>query len=472
MSANLDITQVSASQNQKEVTINDAIGALDAALTEGLTVDFTSGNVTLTDAQFRGNIAFIASNMAAGRTLTVPEIKRLFIVNNPDASESLDVIRGTTTITVDTETTTLFYTDGTANGLLSIAGGGGGGGDFVSLTDTPANFSGHGGKVVGVNSGETAIEFVAAFARAFLDLNDVPSSFTGQGGRALRVNTGEDALIFDNYPTSQTNWLTPFKGALVSRSTDLTGITLPEYVDWDNEVYDTDDFYDSGDPSRLTIPSGVTKVRLVASIETTADAGAGMMFVSFHKDGNEVFSGLTTVRNNSTGGFNNNSATCVSPVLEVTAGEYFEVRFNVNGLGSADDVLSTNRSFFALEVVETTAAEEPAVMVGSYVDGSPSADEKVLRAIVTQDSTLAVDADGSFASADTAANASADFDLLKNGVSIGTINWAGAATDATFTVASATDFDAGDVISIEAPSSPDSTLADLSFALKLTLRAV
>jgi hypothetical protein len=41
------------------------------------------------------------------------------------------------------------------------AGGGSSVGDFTDLTDTPANYSGAGGKVVAVNSGATGLEYVA-----------------------------------------------------------------------------------------------------------------------------------------------------------------------------------------------------------------------------------------------------------------------------------------------------------------------
>lgn len=63
-SPNLAITHVAAAQNQKEVTINDAINALDRAMGDLLVVDLTAGNVTLTDAQFGGAVAFAAANLA------------------------------------------------------------------------------------------------------------------------------------------------------------------------------------------------------------------------------------------------------------------------------------------------------------------------------------------------------------------------------------------------------------------------
>lgn len=119
--ANLALSQVTAAQNQKEVTINDAFSQLDVALTDKLDVDFTAGNVSLTNLEFRRNIIFFATNMASGRTLTVPAIKRLFAVQNPHATHDLDVIRGSTTITVPAETAAVLYSDGTTNGLITVS---------------------------------------------------------------------------------------------------------------------------------------------------------------------------------------------------------------------------------------------------------------------------------------------------------------------------------------------------------------
>jgi hypothetical protein len=122
---NLNITHIAAAQTQKEVTANAAFDGLDKALCDQLAVDFTSGNVTLTDAQFRSAIAFRATNLSVDRTLTVPAIKRLFYVNNVDGLAALTVGRGTTTVDVPIGEGRLFYTDGTSNGLFSAGGGGG-----------------------------------------------------------------------------------------------------------------------------------------------------------------------------------------------------------------------------------------------------------------------------------------------------------------------------------------------------------
>lgn len=69
---------------------------------------------------------------------------------------------------------------------------GGGGGDFVSLTDTPANFTGDGGLTLRVNSGETAVEFVTP---NYVDLGDSPANFSGDAYKTVRVSGASNALV-------------------------------------------------------------------------------------------------------------------------------------------------------------------------------------------------------------------------------------------------------------------------------------
>jgi hypothetical protein len=121
-SPNLAITHVAAAQNQKEVTINDAIDALDRALSDALAVDFAAGNVTLTDLQFRSAVAFVAANVSVARDLTLPAIKRLFAVSNAAGAAALTLKRGSAAVAVPIGAAVLAYTDGTANGLVALTG--------------------------------------------------------------------------------------------------------------------------------------------------------------------------------------------------------------------------------------------------------------------------------------------------------------------------------------------------------------
>lgn len=83
-------------------------------------------------------------------------------------------------------------------------------GDFISLEDTPIGYTGHGLKVVRVNSGETGIEFNSM---SFTDLDDVDTSYSGDGGKFLKVNSGETAIEYVSAETSMTSLVDSWHGA-------------------------------------------------------------------------------------------------------------------------------------------------------------------------------------------------------------------------------------------------------------------
>jgi hypothetical protein len=81
MSNNLNVSQVAAAQNHKEVTINDQAGQLDAALTEVLTVEVDDSNAyVLTADQFRRSFFIVVTEGSpaptAATALEAPAIRR------------------------------------------------------------------------------------------------------------------------------------------------------------------------------------------------------------------------------------------------------------------------------------------------------------------------------------------------------------------------------------------------------------
>lgn len=107
----------------------------------------------------------------------------------------------------------------------------------------------------------------------------------------------------------------------------------------------------------------------------------------------------------------------------------------------------------------------PPYDVGAMVTGVPDADAVCLRYKFPREVTFAAGLSPSQGVADVVATADADFDIQQNGVSVGTMTFAAASTAATFDMTSETVFDVGDVLTVIAPSSPDATLADVSFVL-------
>lgn len=140
-----------------------------------LAIAVSSTTVSLTSAQFWGAKGFHLTDDTPGGavTLDVPsgeERGDFVVVNDCGQTVTVEITgqSGTSPTIADGERKA-FYSDGVNVYPL------GGGGTFTSLEDSPASYSGQGGKAVAVNSGETALEFVDR-------VYDVPLSYAGTPG--------------------------------------------------------------------------------------------------------------------------------------------------------------------------------------------------------------------------------------------------------------------------------------------------
>jgi len=115
-------------------------------------------------------------------------------------------------------------------------------------------------------------------------------------------------------------------------------------------------------------------------------------------------------------------------------------------------------------VVAEAGVAAPYDIGGSFV-GKPSAGSIILRFPMPRAVRFVPGLSPSKGVAATAPTGAVSFLLRKNGAQFATMDFAAAATTATFTCASNTDFAVGDVLTLVAPSTPDDTLADIGFAL-------
>lgn len=167
MAGNLALPEVATGQSQKELTINSALNKLDRAITEMTTYDLTSANVTMADDDYRYAIRFALTGAATGvwmgdwdaatayvtgdivvedgvaysaaggstnqvppnvtywtalspHTLTVPQIKRGFVVIVNKDTVPHGVIRGATTLLVYPGRAVI-STDGTVDNIEVLA---------------------------------------------------------------------------------------------------------------------------------------------------------------------------------------------------------------------------------------------------------------------------------------------------------------------------------------------------------------
>ena len=146
------------------------------------------------------------------------------------------------------------------------------------------------------------------------------------------------------------------------------------------------------------------------------------------------------------------------------AGQTIHVKlpaFNIFGQALQDLAGLTPTSY---TLTGAGAVETPAYVSGAWA-GSPGASQVIERYIFAAPTDFPAGLGGSYASAGTAATAAASFTIAKNGSAVGTMDFAAAATAATFTMGSPMSFAAGDVLTIAAPATPDSTLGNLAWTL-------
>jgi hypothetical protein len=135
----------------------------------------------------------------------------------------------------------------------------------------------------------------------------------------------------------------------------------------------------------------------------------------------------------------------------------------------------TPGSYTAKKLLRVNAAADALVEVddpldvGIYKQGQPAAGANIATWVVSRAFTLPSNLTGSQGFAGTApADSAKDFDIQKNGSSVGTVSFAQSSQTATFTMTSDTSFSAGDRLNFIAPGTQDSALADVSITLKGT----
>ncbi|MBV8592318.1 MAG: phage tail protein, partial [Acetobacteraceae bacterium] len=128
------------------------------------------------------------------------------------------------------------------------------------------------------------------------------------------------------------------------------------------------------------------------------------------------------------------------------------------GLQSLAEVLAYSYT------VKGTGQTSSPIVSGSY-SGKPSATAVLQSYVFAAPIIIPAGFSGSQSTAATAATAAATFNIRKNGASIGAMTFSASATSATFAMSSATDFSAGDVLTIVAPAIPDATLANLAWTI-------
>jgi hypothetical protein len=143
----------------------------------------------------------------------------------------------------------------------------------------------------------------------------------------------------------------PARGALVTLAANLTtqDYTTATAIPWTEENYDTDTIHDNAtNNTRLTVPTGVTKVRLVGQLAIDDHTSGVFAQIGIYKGGLQDYQGSASQRVEITGTvFRLNVA---SPVLTVAATEYFELFALIET--DASITVTDDQTWFAMEIIQ------------------------------------------------------------------------------------------------------------------------
>ncbi|MGB5950246.1 MAG: hypothetical protein WBG82_13070 [Parvibaculum sp.] len=411
-----------AERSAQEVTINDAVDALDNAMNRALSLAMADANQALSvDQTNRNGLIVLTGTLTASRTLTLPaNHRRLAIRNATSGGQDVRARHAGVGAEVAIVPGATVLVQGNGSDLYGVGGGAGALGDLTDVS------------IAGAANGDVL-------------------QFDGALWGAAGVGIFNRALL-------------PFRGALARKTIDQSvAASTWTAIQFDTVGYDTDAFHAVGANTRLTVPVGVTKVALTANIRF--EGGSANWTAVIRKNGSEITGGGAA---SGASGFTDGQLNLASAAVPVVAGDYFDVAVFLSAARTIKGV-GTMRCWFAIQVVETQDAADPPADLTGFRTGQPGADEVLLRVPIARRTRMKVNLAGSQGVAGVAATAQTDFDIRRNGTSFATMRFAAAGTTATFIAASETVLEPGQVLSVVAPTTPDATLADIGFTLAGTL---
>jgi hypothetical protein len=138
-----------------------------------------------------------------------------------------------------------------------------------------------------------------------------------------------------------------FSGALVRLSANATIVnSTATAIAWSTELEDAGGWWTGGAPSRLTVPAGISRVRVKANIRWDTVA-AGVRSLEIYKNGAAFAGGGAVVSDGS--GSGSTQQVCSAPIA-VSPGDYFQALVT-HTRGSDLSVLNSSQTFFSIEAV-------------------------------------------------------------------------------------------------------------------------
>ena len=132
--------------------------------------------------------------------------------------------------------------------------------------------------------------------------------------------------------------------SLTSNQTGSTGSN--KVVNWTSEDRDDDDYFSTGQPSRLTAQAGNKRVMLSAGVQFQGAPGVGSRAIEIIKNGS-TFMGGGRIETQRTSGASM-AMSVMTAMISVVSGDYFELQEKAGNVTGAITVQSNDRTFFRM----------------------------------------------------------------------------------------------------------------------------
>jgi hypothetical protein len=177
-----------------------------------------------------------------------------------------------------------------------------------------------------------------------------PGSGGGAGGTVPNGGTTGQVLTKLSGVDQDVGWR-GFRGALVKKAADQTAAnyTAGVKIAWDAEEFDTNTIHDNvTNNTRLTVPTGASKVRLSATVASSLDTLDTWKLLQIAKNGSVDWVGAGGTTHDV--GASGPTVSCHSAIVNVTPGDYFEVHYQTES-DTSITILAT-RSWFQMQIIE------------------------------------------------------------------------------------------------------------------------
>lgn len=155
-----------------------------------------------------------------------------------------------------------------------------------------------------------------------------------------------DGSTYQYVTTTWTAIGSGYSGALLSKTVIQSIANATEVaISWDS-ANETGEWWDVGQPTRMTVPSGVSHAKIIAQVRIVANA-VGIRGILIKKNGLATYAGYARVFANppSTG---DAGLAAETPVIPVVAGDYFEV-FVYQTSGGALNLSNTESTWSSIQ---------------------------------------------------------------------------------------------------------------------------